>query len=73
MTFKQFEIERIHKKKILNILDYGSKAAQMRSLVKLGLPVPPGFLIPRDLVHKKEFMHFELARLKESGEVLMHS
>ena len=46
------EIVPIHGKDKLQIIDYGAKAVQLRELVRLGGPVPEGFLISKDLVNE---------------------
>ena len=50
MIAKQTEIEPIHKSMELQSGVYGAKAEQIRRLVKIGLPTPPGFFIPNSLV-----------------------
>ena len=45
-------IEEIHKIGDLEASVYGAKASQLRSLTNLGLPIPTGFFISKDVVNE---------------------
>ena len=50
MNVKRFAIEPIHRPETLQTVFYGAKATQLRQLANLGLPIPSGFVIPKDFV-----------------------
>ena len=64
MSAKWLGIEEIHKLGDLAASDYGEKASQLRSLTNLGLPVPKGFFISKNIVNES----VNVARFKISGK-----
>ncbi len=50
MNAKRSIIEPIHNIGDINANYFGAKAAQLRTLVNIGVPTPPGFFISQDLV-----------------------
>ena len=49
MTAKQNEIESIHSTTELEAETFGAKAQKIRQLVNIGLPIPPGFFISKNV------------------------